>query len=678
MDDTNINNPTQQAELVSLSEREGLLRAQPGFTDLGFSDMGKLVGLMHEVHVETGNIIVKEGDLIDSVYILATGDAEVTHEVVVNKKTGVTLLATLHACDSIGLKEGRFFSETGFRSATVTAISPCLLLKLHLSDLNLFLKTRPELLDSIHTKSAWMLRMRMLKQAAPFAKLSPQQLAGLASGVKELTFAPEHSLFKQGDPADACYLICSGKVEITVSNEAAEEKVVAVLEPYSLLGEAAFLSHSKRNATAKTLTESTLLLMDKDVLLELASSEYNVPDSLMSLIEGHCRPVRHDNVVHQHRTTSDGLQITTLKNSTNSTYFQLSEVGWFIWSQMNGDVTLAEIARRVFKQFGKSNTVEEKHIVQQLVDAGFASIDINEPVSSVAKSSNEKSSSVLAQILRLSYFFKKADKKVGMLYNYGGFLLYTIPLVLIQILLVGAGMCFFYKALPNIIDNLKSFQNLPYWLIPVVVISMTYQLIVPLMKALAIKHFEHEVPQFGIMWNKIGPVGIVDTSDMWLGARWPQIAVCLSGMLSNAVIASLLSLYAYYNANPDSQVFTWLCALIIYFQSIRSLNPMLDLDGYELLTLLLDRPQIRELSMQWILRKPKASKHHWQELVYWGYTLLYLVLIVVVTGLLLSVFLNSYSAIAIYIRPVLIGVACIFIMEIVLEIQNQMRTSQTV
>ena len=61
---TNSERPKSD-NLISLSEREALLRAQPGFSELGVNDIAKLVGLMEEEHVDAGESIVIEGDIID-------------------------------------------------------------------------------------------------------------------------------------------------------------------------------------------------------------------------------------------------------------------------------------------------------------------------------------------------------------------------------------------------------------------------------------------------------------------------------------------------------------------------------------------------------------------------------------------------------------------------------------
>src|SRR5205085_7973545 len=48
--------------------------------------------------------------------------------------------------------------------------------------------------------------------------------------------------------------------------------------------------------------------------------------------------------------------------------------------------------------------------------------------------------------------------------------------------------------------------------------------------AFTVKAFGHEVIGAGLGWYWFGPIAYVDTSDMWLAARWPRVAVTLGGL----------------------------------------------------------------------------------------------------------------------------------------------------
>src|SRR3990167_4862212 len=219
----------QQGETVTLADREALIKEIPIFSTLSTAEIAALASLMTEVYFDVGHKIVNEGDLIDSVYIIVSGTAEVTQKLTVAEKSGETLLATLNKGEPIGLSEAGFFTTTGVRTATVTALSACVLLKLSLPDLNQFLKAHPALMHAIQEQVGWMLRMRFIKEAAPFAQFSHQRIAWLASLVKEVHVDVQEIIFRQGEIADSCYLICEGKIEILMQQPDGIEKSIAIL-----------------------------------------------------------------------------------------------------------------------------------------------------------------------------------------------------------------------------------------------------------------------------------------------------------------------------------------------------------------------------------------------------------------------------------------------------------------
>jgi CRP-like cAMP-binding protein len=72
---------------------------------------------------------------------------------------------------------------------------------------------------------------------------------------QETTFGNGQQLFRQGEKGGELYFIKSGKVELTVRNDATgESAVVAVVGDKSVLGTMSFLEGDLRSATAKCVT----------------------------------------------------------------------------------------------------------------------------------------------------------------------------------------------------------------------------------------------------------------------------------------------------------------------------------------------------------------------------------------------------------------------------------------
>lgn len=77
------------------------------------------------------------------------------------------------------------------------------------------------------------------------------------------TFPPGATLFTEGDAGDWMFVVRSGRVKIfrTVGSR---EKVVSVLGPGDFLGEMSLLNGKPRTASAVTLSESELLVLDRE------------------------------------------------------------------------------------------------------------------------------------------------------------------------------------------------------------------------------------------------------------------------------------------------------------------------------------------------------------------------------------------------------------------------------
>ena len=78
-----------------------------------------------------------------------------------------------------------------------------------------------------------------------------------------LVLFPGDEVFSEGDRGNWAYLIQSGKIAIVKRKPDGGEVVLAVLGPGRLFGEMALIDDQPRMATARSLTESQLILIDR-------------------------------------------------------------------------------------------------------------------------------------------------------------------------------------------------------------------------------------------------------------------------------------------------------------------------------------------------------------------------------------------------------------------------------
>ena len=114
--------------------------------------------------------------------------------------------------------------------------------------------------------------------------------------------------------------------------------------------------------------------------------------------------------------------------------------------------------------------------------------------------------------------------------------------------------------------------------------------------ALAIQHYGRRVRRLGLAMYYLFPCVYVDSSDMAMSTRKARIVVSLAGPIGGLAVGALCAFVA---ANDGGVVggIAFKAASLFIFQFALNLVPILELDGYYILTDLLDTPMLRQRSM---------------------------------------------------------------------------------
>lgn len=99
---------------------------------------------------------------------------------------------------------------------------------------------------------------KLLRKVDFFAPLTVGQLDQVLSHVMLFSYAAGETVFRQGDPGDAFYVVNKGKVDVKLKRFLWLKKTVASLGEGDFFGEIALISSEPRNATV-TCAEPTLL-----------------------------------------------------------------------------------------------------------------------------------------------------------------------------------------------------------------------------------------------------------------------------------------------------------------------------------------------------------------------------------------------------------------------------------
>lgn len=108
----------------------------------------------------------------------------------------------------------------------------------------------------------------LLQDVPTFDMLTPDALRTLAISADQLRLAAGDILFREGDLADAGYVLTSGRLEM-VEEQGARPRVLCEVLPGALVGESALLIALPRPATARALEASTLLRIPRATFLRV-------------------------------------------------------------------------------------------------------------------------------------------------------------------------------------------------------------------------------------------------------------------------------------------------------------------------------------------------------------------------------------------------------------------------
>jgi NTE family protein len=129
------------------------------------------------------------------------------------------------------------------------------------------------------------LRLRKVLQRAPlFADLDPTGMAAVERELTLLVLPGGAPLFRQGEPADAVYVVASGCLGVfrhEEEGEATEPVLIAEVPPGNLVGEMSLLSHGKRTRSVAALRDSEVWRLAQTSFNALTAHHPEVLPALM-------------------------------------------------------------------------------------------------------------------------------------------------------------------------------------------------------------------------------------------------------------------------------------------------------------------------------------------------------------------------------------------------------------
>jgi CRP-like cAMP-binding protein len=111
-------------------------------------------------------------------------------------------------------------------------------------------------------------KVRLLAACNLFADVSAGGIDQLAGAATEVTVRAGQSIVREGEPADAFYVVADGRLSVTARGEADTVETLNDLSAGDYFGEIGLIEQIPRTATVTPTTKTVLLRIDGPAFLE--------------------------------------------------------------------------------------------------------------------------------------------------------------------------------------------------------------------------------------------------------------------------------------------------------------------------------------------------------------------------------------------------------------------------
>jgi CRP/FNR family transcriptional regulator, cyclic AMP receptor protein len=120
----------------------------------------------------------------------------------------------------------------------------------------------------------------LLRRVPLFAEIEPSRLKLLAFMSERVGYDPGKLIMRQGDTADAAYLIIEGHAEV-IAETPAGPVILATLGANETVGEMGILCNAPRNATVRAKDRLIALRISKEPFMRMVREFPNIAVSIM-------------------------------------------------------------------------------------------------------------------------------------------------------------------------------------------------------------------------------------------------------------------------------------------------------------------------------------------------------------------------------------------------------------
>src|SRR5262249_42325595 len=132
--------------------------------------------------------------------------------------------------------------------------------------------------------------MRMLQRSSLIlSRLPPQMTRQLFACASKCAAKAGEALFVAGDRGDGCYRVEQGLVQITVTSDRGEDRIIALVGAGEIIGELSLIDHQPRSASAIALCDSTFRYITRQAFEDCTKDDPGIYKHLAAILAARLR-----------------------------------------------------------------------------------------------------------------------------------------------------------------------------------------------------------------------------------------------------------------------------------------------------------------------------------------------------------------------------------------------------
>ncbi|NIP41877.1 MAG: hypothetical protein GWO41_15230 [candidate division Zixibacteria bacterium] len=289
-----------------------------------------------------------------------------------------------------------------------------------------------------------------------------------------------------------------------------------------------------------------------------------------------------------------GQTVYIVKDPQSNRYFRLREPEYFLASSLDGKKTPEEISSEFNERFGMSITPEQLNaFIDSLERKNFLETSKAE-YAVLHKIGDEDTRSFISRILFIKLKAFDPSRFLEWLYRKFRFAL-SAPFVVFSLIVIIAGIlqvAAMFSELPHTIYQIFGISSIPIIIIAVFIVVALHELA----HALVCRHYGGRVSEMGFLLLYFQVCFYCNLSDSYLfRKKRHRVYTILAGLYMQAFVgASSILLWRILKTGTIVSDILFLTASVAFITLLFNLNPLLKLDGYYLLTDIVEIPNLRQ------------------------------------------------------------------------------------